>query len=220
MIDACCDADFTKAVTECCWNVTHGRAPLSTHKIQQLKRHKALLRKLSNSSIPIKQRKIAIQRGIRINITSITRSYSSGDIQTYKGKMTTKMILIPIDRLKALEKNVEFKLLQQNKNLRPRVREPEQKKEISMDSTMHHMQEPQRARIKRTLDHMAEHDGNIKYDKYTGEIHYDGVKAPDSDVRELLSTLTSKKKRITDPKGIFIKGYGRTGRHTSRVEVE
>ena len=126
--------------------------------------------------------------------------------------MTTKMILIPIDRMKALEKistdtpaklpaDVEFKLLQQNKNLRPRVREPEQKKEISMDSTMHHMQEPQRARIKRTLDHMAEHDGNIKYDKYTGEIHYDGVKAPDSDVRELLSTLTSKKKRITAPKG-------------------
>ena len=122
--------------------------------------------------------------------------------------MTTKMILIPIDRLKALEKistdtpaklpaDVEFKLLQQNKNLRPRVREPEQKKEISMDSTMHHMQEPQRARIKRTLDHMAEHDGNIKYDK----IHYDGVKAPDSDVIELLSTLTSKKKRITAPKG-------------------
>ena len=63
MIDACCDADFTNAVTECCWNVTHGRAPLSTQKIQQLKRHKALLRKLSNSSIPIEQRKIAIQRG-------------------------------------------------------------------------------------------------------------------------------------------------------------
>ena len=116
--------------------------------------------------------------------------------------MTTKMILIPIDRLKALEivltdtpaklpADVEFKLLQQNKNLRPRVREPEQKKE--MGSTMHHMQEPQRARIKRTLDHMAEHDGNIKYDKYTGEIQYDRVKVPDSDVRELLSTLTSRK---------------------------
>ena len=51
--------------------------------------------------------------------------------------MTTKMILIPIDRLKALEKistdtpailpaDVEFNLLQQNKNFRPRVREPEQ----------------------------------------------------------------------------------------------
>ena len=75
------------------------------------------------------------------------------------------------------------------------------RKKISMDSTMHHMQETQRARIKRTLDHMAEHDGNIKYDKYTGEIHYDGVKAADSDLRELLSTLTSKKKRITAPKG-------------------
>ena len=48
---------------------------------------------------------------------------------------------------------------------------------------------------------MSEHDGNIKYDKYTGEIHYDGVKAPDSDVRELLSTLTLKKKRRTAPKG-------------------
>ena len=125
--------------------------------------------------------------------------------------MTTKMILIHIDRLKALEKistgthaklpaDVEFKLLQQNKNLRPRVREPEQKKGVSMDSTMHHMQEPQRARIKRTLDHMDEHDGNIKYDKYTGEIRYDGVKAPDSDVRELLATLTSKKKSLTAPK--------------------
>ena len=122
------------------------------------------------------------------------------------------MILIPIDRLKAREKistdthaklpaDVEFKWLQQNKNLRPRVREPTKKKDISMHSTMHHMQEPQRARIKLTLEHMAEHDGNIKYDKYTGEIQYDGVKAPDSDVRELLSTLTSKKNRITAPKG-------------------
>ena len=53
--------------------------------------------------------------------------------------MTTKRILIFIGRLKALEKvstdtpaklhaDVKFKLLQQNKNLRPRVREPEQKK--------------------------------------------------------------------------------------------
>ena len=66
---------------------------------------------------------------------------------------------------------------------------------------MHHMQETQRARIKRTLDHMDEHDGNIKYYKYTGEIEYDGVKAPNSDVRELLSILTSKKKRLTAPKG-------------------
>ena len=47
MIDACCDDNFTKAVSECYWNVTYGRVPLSTHKIQQLKRHKALLRKLS-----------------------------------------------------------------------------------------------------------------------------------------------------------------------------
>ena len=49
------------------------------------------------------------------------------------------MILIPIDKIESTRKistdapaklpaDVEFKLLQQNKNLRPRVREPEQKK--------------------------------------------------------------------------------------------
>ena len=43
---------------------------------------------------------------------------------------------------------------------------------------MHHMQEPQRARLKRTLDHIAEHDENIKYEKYTGENQYDEVKVP------------------------------------------
>ena len=48
---------------------------------------------------------------------------------------------------------------------------------------MHHMEEPKRARVKRTLEHMSEHDGNIKYDKYTCEIQYDEVKAQDSDVR-------------------------------------
>ena len=74
------------------------------------------------------------------------------------------------------------------------------------------MQEPQKARIKCTLDHMDEHDGNIKYDKYTGEIQYDGVKAPDLDVRELLSTLTSMKKRRTAPKGwdLFIRSLNDT----------
>ena len=70
------------------------------------------------------------------------------------------------------------------------------------------MQEPQRARII-----MDEYDGNSKYDKYTGEIQYEGVKAPDSDVRELLSTLTSKKKMITAPKGwdLFMRSLKDTG---------
>ena len=88
---------------------------------------------------------------------------------------------------------------------------------------MHHMQEPHRARIKRTLVHMAEQDGNIKYDQYTGKIKYDGVTATDSDVRELLSTLISKKKRLTVPKrwDLFMCLLKvRTGEHTSRVEVE
>ena len=116
------------------------------------------------------------------------------DILKARGKIST-------DTPAILPADVEFKLLQQNKNFRPRVREPEQTKEISMDSNIQHMEEPQRSRLKRTLYHMSKHDGNIKYDKYAGEIQYDGVKAPDLDVRELLSTLTSNKKRRTPPKG-------------------
>ena len=57
---------------------------------------------------------------------------------------------------------------------------------------------------KRTLDQMSEHETNIKYDKYTDEMQCDKVKTPNLDVRELLSTLTSKKKRRSDPKGFGI----------------
>ena len=52
------------------------------------------------------------------------------------------------------------------------------------------MTEPQKARIKRTLKHMSEGDRNITYDKYTAEIQYDGINAPDSDVRKLLLLST------------------------------
>ena len=52
-----------------------------------------------------------------------------------------------------------------------------------MDSTTHRMQELPKAHIERTLDNMAEHDGDITYDKYTGEIQCAGVKTPDSDVK-------------------------------------
>ena len=125
--------------------------------------------------------------------------------------MTTKMILIPIDRLKALEKlttdtpviapDVEFKLLQQAKSMRSRPRQQLNKQEISIENSIKAMEQPQKDRVRRTVKHMKAHDGNLNYDKHTGEIQYDGVKAIDSDVRELLSTLTSKKKRRTTPRG-------------------
>ena len=49
--------------------------------------------------------------------------------------------------------------------------------------------------------------------KYTGKIQYNGVKASDSDVKELLSTLTSKTKEAYSSQGVgflyvLIKGYG------------
>ena len=148
--------------------------------------------------------------------------------------MTTKMILIHIDRLKTLEKistdtpaklpaDVEFNCYNKTRIYAHVLGNQNRKKKYQwiVPCTIC---KNRKARIKRTFDHMAEHDGNIKYDKYTSEIQYDGVEAPDSDVRELLSTLTSKKEAYNS-QGVgslyeLIKGYGRTGRHTSRVEVE
>ena len=80
------------------------------------------------------------------------------------------------------------------------------------------MEELQKARVKRTLDHISGHDGNIKYVKYKGEIQYNGVKAPDSDASELLSTLTSKKKRRTRTYGERTANVRRTyGERTANV---
>lgn len=63
MIQACCDDKFTRAVSECCWNITNGRVSLSPNKMHQLKRHKTLLRKLSDKSVPLKEKRSVIQTG-------------------------------------------------------------------------------------------------------------------------------------------------------------
>ena len=63
IINACCDNSFTRAVGECCWNITNGRVALSLHKIRQLRKHKTLLRKLSDRSVPVSQKQKVIQAG-------------------------------------------------------------------------------------------------------------------------------------------------------------
>ena len=126
--------------------------------------------------------------------------------------MTQKMILLPVERVKALEKlttdskrpfppDIEVKLLQQDRMQSRRPPQPVKSKPFSMEKTVNHMPKEQAERTRKTLSHMANHKDRIKYDKTSGEIQYDGVKAVDSDVRELLSTLTSNKKRRTTPKG-------------------
>ena len=62
----------------------HARqAPLSGHKIQQFKRHNALLQKLSNISMPINREKSLFKAGADShNIAPITWSYSSGNMLT------------------------------------------------------------------------------------------------------------------------------------------
>ena len=126
--------------------------------------------------------------------------------------MTQKMILMPVERVKALENlttdskrplppDIEVKLLQQDKAQRRKSPQSVKNKPFSMEKTVNHMPREQAERTRKTLSHMSDHKDRIKYDKSSGEIQYDGVKAVDSDVRELLSTLTSNKKRRTTPKG-------------------
>ena len=80
MIEVCCDGNFTKAVAECCWNITHRRTPLSTNKIQQLKRHIVTEIVKQFHSYKTGKNCYSKRERIRIIITSITWSYSSGDI--------------------------------------------------------------------------------------------------------------------------------------------
>ena len=157
--------NFTNECNEC-WNVTHGRVLLSSHKIQQLKRHKALLRKLSNRSIPIKQRNIAIHSGsgfasllplLRgLIVAGISRLIKRKLLQKYTNNILKHEEKYQQIHLQNYLLMWNFNCYKQNNNFRPRVREPEQIKEISMDSTIQHMEEPQRSRLKRTLYHMSQ----------------------------------------------------------------
>lgn len=58
----CCTQDFVKAVGECCWNVLHGRVPLTAVQKRKLARHKTALRRLSDSKTPIATRQRYLQQ--------------------------------------------------------------------------------------------------------------------------------------------------------------
>ena len=63
LIKTCCDDNFTKAISECCWNLVNGRVPLSYQKKNRLCKHKRILRELSNKSKNLKLKKKIIQGG-------------------------------------------------------------------------------------------------------------------------------------------------------------
>lgn len=118
------------------------------------------------------------------------------------------MVLIPIERLKAYEKkatdtpavppDIELKLLKQREaRRRPRKQPPQ--KPLTLDFTSYPREHERRA--KETVMHINNNKDRLGYDQNTGEFSYDGIKAADSDVRELVSTLASSSKRKSNPKG-------------------
>src|SRR5215472_14726057 len=59
-----CDPDLLKSVGECALNVLRGNIRLTECSRRKLRKHKSLLRKFSNKSVSIaNKRKIIVQRG-------------------------------------------------------------------------------------------------------------------------------------------------------------
>ena len=126
--------------------------------------------------------------------------------------MSIKMVLIPIERLKAYERkstdtlkqppDIELKLMMQRKARRSKKSTvPVQPQNISLDKEIDSYTKAPKNRAKDAVKHLNDNRDRLKFDKNTGEFSYDGIKAVDSDIRELVSTLTSNSKRKTDPKG-------------------
>ena len=63
LIDVCCDNNFTKAICECCWNLLNKRAPLTPYQKRNLSKHKRLLRLLTDKSVSLKTKRVAVKSG-------------------------------------------------------------------------------------------------------------------------------------------------------------
>ena len=65
LLSVCCeDPEFVKCVCECVWNVIHGRVPVSSAQKKGLARHRATLRRLADSTVPLTTKKsVLAQKG-------------------------------------------------------------------------------------------------------------------------------------------------------------
>lgn len=51
------------SVCEACLNILKGNVPITRHHKQKLKKHKTAIRRLVSKSVPVKKKKIIIQKG-------------------------------------------------------------------------------------------------------------------------------------------------------------
>ena len=58
-----CDKEEIYAVCECADNVLAGRVPLTSEQKRRLKRHKAAIKRLANTRISWRKKRISLQRG-------------------------------------------------------------------------------------------------------------------------------------------------------------
>lgn len=126
-----------------------------------------------------------------------------------------KMILMPIERARnQTPPDVELKLLQQERARKQHTPSNRISQTISLDDAVRSAtSKVQKARTKEVVKHLKENKDRIAYDSHTGELEFSGLKAGNSDVRELVDSLTTTRKQTSTPKGwdLFLQALEGTG---------
>ena len=126
-----------------------------------------------------------------------------------------KMILMPADRFRSqAPPDIELKLLQQSQARKQKLPKVKTMKNIyARDSLKTATSKVQKGKTRELLKHLNENNDRLVYDNHTGEIEYSGIKAADSDVRDLIDSFTTSRKQTIRPKGwdLFIQALEGTG---------
>lgn len=120
--------------------------------------------------------------------------------------MSRKMVLVPYDQYTSIhEKNdipadIELKLLRQQK-AQTTQKSTDISEKIDVESMIDNMPKTQQKTATNMLTHIHDNSNRIKYDDKSGEISYNNVKAPKSDIRKLVRTATSNRRPQSYPAG-------------------
>ena len=137
--------------------------------------------------------------------------------------MSIKMTLISSQRLKSLEQmaglhsstrpashdvvkstqtpDVKLKLLREKRIRKTKKPSVEKKKKIILEESVHPTNSKIRERQRAFIKHLDTHKDRIEYDKHSGELSFDGKLSGDSDIRELMASISTDRKQDDSIRG-------------------
>ena len=124
-----------------------------------------------------------------------------------QNKDAIKTPVIPVDTKAKIIRQTQMR----QKRLK-KVHKPETRSTITKDTLIQAL--PKTARMKGSLliNHLGELKGRVSWDPFSGEIIYDGVNVPGSNIKDLIGAATSQKKE-SSPQGwvTFARALDETG---------